>query len=45
MNYTIEDGVFEGVMPDGDITNDEDEFFDAWADEYDVFPEFEEDWL
>ena len=45
MNYTTEDGVFEGVMPDGDITNDEDEFFDAWADEYDVFPELEEDWL
>ena len=44
MNYDVIDGVFVGELPDGDLTHDEDEFFDAWGDEYDVFPEFEEDW-
>lgn len=33
MNYGFVDGVFTGEMPDGDITHDEDEFFDAWAEE------------
>ena len=44
MNYEIVDNVFTGELPDGDLTHDEDEFFDAWAEEYDIFPEFEEDW-
>lgn len=45
MNYGVDDdGVFTGELPDGDITHDEDEFFDAWADEHqDQFPEPEED--
>ena len=44
MNYDVVDGVFIGEMPDGDLTHDEDEFFDAWAEEHDEFPEMEEDW-
>ena len=44
MNYEIVDGVFAGMLPDGDITFDEDEFFDAWSEESDQYPEIEEDW-
>lgn len=44
MNYTIEDDVFTGLMPNGDITHNEDEFFDTWSEEFDQFPEAEEDW-
>lgn len=44
MNYEVVDGVFVGVLPDGDATHDEDEFFDAWAEEFDDFRECEEDW-
>lgn len=44
MNYGVDDnGIFTGELPDGDITHDEDEFFDAWAEEYHPFPEVEED--
>jgi len=46
MNYGVdEDGVFTGELPDGDITHDEDEFFDAWAEDSDMSYEKEEDWL
>ena len=45
MNYGEENGIFSGELPDGDITHDEDEFFDAWAEEY--FEEYLpwEDWI
>lgn len=34
MNYDYEeDGTFSGELPNGDITHDEDEFWDEWADE------------
>ena len=40
------DNVFTGEMPDGDITHDEDEFFDAWAEEYYAeYPDIMEDWI
>lgn len=42
MNYGVVDDVFTGEMPDGDITHNEDEFFDAWADEY--FDEYIDPW-
>lgn len=46
MNYEVVDAIFTGEMPDGDITHDEDAFFDAWAEEYaDELPWVEEDWI
>ena len=46
MNYEIVDNIFTGELPDGDLTHDEDEFFDAWGDELaDYVCEFEEDWI
>lgn len=46
MNYEIVDDVFTGEMPDGELTHDEDEFFDAWAEEYfDEYVDPWEDWL
>ena len=46
LNYgTDDDGLFTGELPDGDITHDEDEFFDAWSEEDIAFPYYEEDWL
>jgi len=46
MNYEIVDGVFTGEMPDGEMTHDENEFYDAWAEEYsDECVDSWEDWL
>ena len=46
MNYEIVDGIFTGELPDGELTHDEDEFFDEWGEEYfDEYIDPEEDWL
>ncbi len=45
MNYEIVDSIFTGELPDGELTHDEDEFFDEWGDEFDEIQECEEDWL
>lgn len=42
MGYEVVGDVFSGELPDGEITHDEDEFFDAWAP--DDIDDFEEDW-
>lgn len=43
LSYEKTDTDFTGVLPNGDITHDEDEFFDAWAEQYHPFSEAEED--
>ena len=45
MNYEIVDGIFTGELPNGELTHDEDEFFDEWDNEFDEIQECEEDWL
>ena len=45
LNYEKTDEGFTGEMPDGTITHDEDEFYDAWAHENeDLSYENVEDW-
>lgn len=41
MNYCTVGDVFYGELPNGDITNDEDEFFDEWAKEAEMSQEGE----